>query len=363
MRLTAAVLRETAELAGTKHFGRLAQRTATVWRWLVGFAALSVGGLSAQDANTPTLRVYPNLVQVPVLVLGQDRNPTTPIAESRFFVSLDRGPRFRVAHARLEGDDPISLAILLDVEQPDPRLIGKIDDAIAGLAPDYLRPADHVAVYAMDCGLIRSSDDGATDSATLKQHVDLVLKAWKDRAWTPAKDCKAPQHLWDSLVAMTESLSREPGRRVILAVTDGNDRGSKYPFNGPGQLAQERGVAIFGLLRPDDRGLVFGDTLRMLCEETGGIELINKDTSLARQLERFTELVRGRYIVEFPRPVNTKGGHYGMQITIAKSNAFIRPSGIGVPVYSSAVLKDPTTVPLDPSNAPQLGKSRLPMPH
>jgi hypothetical protein len=48
-----------------------------------------------------------------------------------------------------------------------------------------------------------------------------------------------------------------------------------------------------------------------------------------------------------------------MQITIEKSNAFIRPSGIGVPVYDPAVLKDPTTVPLDPSSSPQLGKRRL----
>jgi hypothetical protein len=87
--------------------------------------------------------------------------------------------------------------------------------------------------------------------------------------------------------------------------------------------------------------------------------LVNRDTSLAGQLQQFTELVRGRYIVEFPRPVNTKAGHYGMQITIEKSNAFIRPSGIGVPVYDPAVLKDPTTVPLDPSSAPQLGKRRL----
>lgn len=334
-------------------------RTATLWVCGVALAGWGAAASIAQDEQVPTLHVYPNLVQVPTLVLGHDRKPIAPLAEGRFFVSLDRGPRFRVTHARLEGDDPISLAILLDVEQPDPRLMGKIDDAIAGLAPDYLRPADRVWVYAMDCGLVRATDEGATDPATLKQHVDVALKAWKDRAWTKAKDCKKPSHLWDSLVTITGALSREPGRRVILAVTDGNDRGSKYTFNGPGQLAQERGVAIFGLIRPDDRALVFGDTLRLVCEETGGIELVNRDTSLAGQLQQFTELVRGRYIVEFPRPVNTKAGHYGMQITIEKSNAFIRPSGIGVPVYDPAVLKDPTTVPLDPSSAPQLGKRRL----
>src|SRR5215469_15739200 len=108
-------------------------------------------GQSTQDDNTSTLRVYPDLVQIPTLVLGKNHEAIPPVAESRFFVSLDGGPKFRVTHARLEGDDPISLAILLDVRQPEASLMGRIDDAIAGLAPLSLTARDQLSVYALDC--------------------------------------------------------------------------------------------------------------------------------------------------------------------------------------------------------------------
>ncbi len=110
----------------------LAIRRAAAW---VCVATSCAAAPAAQDASTPTLHVYPNLLQIPTLVVDQDHEPVTGIPESRFFVSLDGGPRFRITHARLEGDDPISLAIVLDVSQPFPLLMTRIDDAIAGLAP------------------------------------------------------------------------------------------------------------------------------------------------------------------------------------------------------------------------------------
>jgi hypothetical protein len=47
-----------------------------------------------------------------------------------------------------------------------------------------------------------------------------------------------------------------------------------------------------------------------------------------------------------------------MNITIDKSDAITLPTGIGIPVDDPAILKDPTTVPPDPSGAPQMGKRR-----
>ncbi len=81
--------------------------------------------------------------------------------------------------------------------------------------------------------------------------------------------------------------------------------------------------------------------------------------SLAEQMQRLVGMVRGRYIVEFPHPVDTKGGYHDMNITIEKSDAYVLPTGIGVPADNPAVLKDPTTVPLDPGDAPQLGKRKV----
>src|SRR5882757_5316314 len=105
---------------------------ACIWGLL---SACSVAAQTSEGASSPTLHVYTNLVQIPTLVLGHDHKPIARIDERRFFVSLDGGRKFRVTHARLEGDDPISLTILMDLSQSDPRIMLRADQAIAGLAP------------------------------------------------------------------------------------------------------------------------------------------------------------------------------------------------------------------------------------
>ena len=201
-----------------------------------------------QDEPIHTLHVYTDLIQIPVLVLGSNRERVAPIAGNRFFISLDSGPRFRVTHVRQEGDDPISLAIVLDVSGYEAELMPKMDDLIAGLAPLSLRPKDRVSTYALDCSLTRSADDMPPEPARLKLAVDEALESWIVRKQTKHRpDCKQSIHLWDALIYVIDELSKLPGRRVILAVTDGNDLGSRHAWNDLRFLAQTKGVAIFGM--------------------------------------------------------------------------------------------------------------------
>jgi hypothetical protein len=81
--------------------------------------------------------------------------------------------------------------------------------------------------------------------------------------------------------------------------------------------------------------------------------------SLAEALERFTTILRERYIVEFPRPANSTAGEHDMQVRVEKSgHDIVRSTGISVPIPDAAVLADPTTVPSNPSLAPQQGNRR-----
>jgi hypothetical protein len=63
-----------------------------------------------------------------------------PMDPSGFRLSLDSGPRFRPTYVRREGDDPISLAILIDASKPDNELLPSLIKAIAALPPDFLHP-------------------------------------------------------------------------------------------------------------------------------------------------------------------------------------------------------------------------------
>ena len=100
-----------------------------------------------------------------------------------------------------------------------------------------------------------------------------------------------------------------------------------------------------------------------VCQLSGGILLPTPAKDLGKQLAWAVKLIRGRYIVEFPRPVSTVGGHHSMEITISRSEAFIRPVGAEVPTDDPAILNDPTTVPPDLSRTPQLGNRKILTPH
>ena len=201
---------------------------------------------------------------------------------------------------------------------------------------------------------------------TLKDSVDRALEAWKaSGADRNGRDCKTAWNLWDSMAYAAQKLAEQPGRRVMLVVTDGVDRGSKSPLEALQDYTQAKGVAIFGMLQPIDVGGLLrtgppgqGNAFNSLCERSGGMVLTATQKELPERLKWFTTLLRDRYIVEFPHPVDTVGGKHNMEITINRMEPFIRPAGISVPKDNPDILTDPMTIPSDPSRAPQLGKRK-----
>jgi len=219
----------------------------------------------------------------------------------------------------------------------------KIDEAIGGLVPGWLRPQDQISIYAQDCALVRTSINAAAGREKLKRAVDLTLEQWtarKSAMYHP--ECQETLHLWDSLAYLVQQASRMPGRRVILAVTNGVDKGSMHPWNEVRMFAQAKGVTVFGLSyvpRPRDVGhpVAFHwtseDPFLSLCELSGGAVLVANQRSVDTTLKVFTKIVRERYLVEFPRPGNSTHGQHSLQVRIENAHGdFIRPAGISVPL-------------------------------
>ncbi len=232
-------------------------RNARFWFCLLAIWIVLSNVVAAQDAPKPqdepihTLHVYANLLQVPTVVLGPYLEQVKPIPENRFSVSIDNGPWFRATHVHLQGDDPISLTILLDANGNATELMPKIGDAIAGLAPLSLHPKDHVSIYALHCSLIRSQDDLPADNADLKTAVANALQSWTNRKENKQEPrCQKPVQLWDALAFVVDKLSKLPGRRVVLVVSDGQDKGSKRSWNEVRAYAQYTGSAVFGMTYP-----------------------------------------------------------------------------------------------------------------
>jgi hypothetical protein len=68
----------------------------------------------------------------------------------------------------------------------------------------------------------------------------------------------------------------------------------------------------------------------------------------------------GRPVILAVTDGRDQGSSYTWNQVIAKSNAFIRPAGISVPLPDPAVLADPTTISTGPELTPDMG-TRVPL--
>jgi hypothetical protein len=318
---------------------------------------------SQHDEPMTTLHVYTDLVQMPTLILSQGQKGIEPrIDERRFSIRVDSGPWFKVTHVRPEGDDPISLSILLDHSAMD--LTSEIDRQIADMAPDLLTPRDKVSLYGLGCGLNRSLHDKPANRAMLLQGVEALITPWRSTTW---KEQRCTQHhvgLWDALGYIAKQMEGVSGRRVILVVSDGNDHGSVRKWNELRAYVQAAGIAVFGItmpLRPTSI-MARNDTYPFLalCELTGGTLMVRMPEFMEETLQRFVIMLRERYILEFPRPSNSTRGAHAVDIRIAGGDKYyVRATAVTARLLDESVKKDPTTVPSDPSRAPEQGKRRV----
>jgi VWFA-related protein len=331
-------------------------------------ACLSGTGLAAQDTagqdhsaettSMVTFHAATNLVRIPVLVLTpQHERLSLPIAPNRFTIQFGNEPPFRPKYVRREGDGPIDLAFVVDTRSPQENLLPKIDEAIANLAPSYLRVGDRISIYAIDCSKMSAFEDVPADRMQLKHAVDVALSNWTERQRLRKKPlCSAETHLWDDLGYVTGKLAKQPGWRAIVAVTNGDDRKSKHTLDELIFAAQNDQVTILGLdpFQQFRRGPLMTDgtvtQLTALCELSGGVRLDLYQSSVAKRMQQFMQMLRERYILEFSRPTGAKAGFVQMHVSIDGSNAFIRPAGDGIPVTDEAFATESGPIP-EPSQA------------
>lgn len=317
-----------------------------------------------------TLHVYMDLIQVPVLVLDPWLGPMKPVDPSHFLVSLDSGPTFHPKHVRPQGEDSITLGVLLDTSGDAAYLMREMDTALASLAPDWLHEKDHVTVLSLECGVVRRLPEVPANPVQIKLAVDHALDPWRARNKAA---CPKGRSLWDAMAHGVQALGSLPGRRVLLVVTDGVDRGSSTRWNDLREFAQDRGVAVFGMVPgPGGPGTAFHsvyptlislgpeDPFDGICQLSGGLRM-RVDHEMRHPLQRFVTMLRERYIVEFARARNETPGRHSIDVTLANKLAYVRPAGVSV--FEGSGRDDANTIPRDTTGAPEMGKRRVLAPH
>lgn len=351
----------------------IAQVVLRVCMWS-GVIAASV--CYSQQAQSPqpqdqtpvfTLKVYTNRVQVPTLVLDHDRDPLRHISSGRFQVSLDNGKQFAPTHVRMEGEDPLNVAILIDVgvEQRSD-LLQDLAGATAEMATKQLHPQDRVSIYLLSCNLIRTVYEVQPFPGLLSQSIDGGLQSPKLGKDSKGESCGKNVPLWGAAAAVINEMSDSPGRRAILVISNGRDDGSQVSWTKLHDLAGREGVALFGLRETVQPGIwIEGqniDVFRTLCEATGGIVMQGERRDLKKRLQQWITLLRGRYILEFPRPQALSTGVHSISVSIKYDGlAFITEAGASFTLPDPKITSDPNYVPSSEGSDIPVG-NRRPMP-
>ena len=349
---------------------------------LVLFSAV-LAGAQQPEAQTDTqgiftMKVYANLVQVPTLILDDNKRPVPGLTRDKIGVSIDEGPLFPPTRMHVEGDEPLSLSILLDLSGNQHQLVSNFGDAFAKLVPKYLHASDHITLYALDCNLIRTLHDVPADSTQLASAFARTLAldnlhnpAVHGRTDKPA--CANTVRLWDSVAQMSLDLQTSRSRRVILVVSEGRDGKSVLDFDKASYMVSAKGVALFGLRErleyetKRNMDAAFGpyhsdrqhteDLLATLSGQNGGRVLNITTDQLATTLQDFIATLRGRYIIEFPRPDEINAGQHGIAVTVPGKDVYIRAAGASVSLPDPSLRDDPLTIPSGASPA-VIGKKR-----
>jgi VWFA-related protein len=281
------------------------------------------------------------LIEIPLLIRNHSGElPTPSLPAGSIEVKLGDGAWLRPNFVRQEGQDPIELAILLDLNSPVNDLPRPLTQALSSLKSLSLTSRDHVSLFVMDCASVRVTSVPADPA----QVSNAVTSAISPPGQSGKQTCKEGGRLWDTLAVMTRTLQQSPSRRVILAITEGKDHGSVITEKDLADRAQDSAVAIFQLDPAENSALgpqfsVVNHGLPLIVQSSGGLTLGEGPSSLRQQIQRVVTFLRGRYIVQLHLPADAKPGHVllSARVTELTSQTYtVRITGNSAPLPNPA---------------------------
>ena len=266
-----------------------------------------------RPGNDQTLSVNVNLVDLLYTVAdGRDKCITDHKKEDFKFYEDDRLQT--IPNCASETDLPLTIALLVDT---------------SGSIRDKLRFEQEAAIEFFYSTIHRGKDKALIIS--FDSGVDL-LQDFTDNPETLADAVRKIRagggtSLYDAIyLAVNEKLAEQPGRLVIILISDGDDNSSRVSLTETLELAQRRNVAIYGIStnssayfgsREQDRG---DRTLKRFSEETGGRPFFpEKIQELAVSFKEIGEELRSQYRLAYI-PTNTRADGSFRKVKIDVAN-------------------------------------------
>ena len=275
--------------------------------------------------GTSAISVHARIVGVTALVRDKHGDLVRGLDKSAFELRED-GKLQPIRYFDFDNDLPLSIALMIDTSgSQKPYFTEEQQASEAFLTSMLTRPQDKASVVRFDDDVLLLQNS-TSDLAKLRAALDKFAMPHKPRPGTHGGTL-----LYDAIAATAQIITgKQSGRRAIIVLTDGEDRGSNATLEQAIQLAQMADTVVYTILYSrDDPGHV---TLpsptwhsshpsgRSIMEEisaaTGGrVFAVHKDTPVTRIYQQIEEEMRMQYRLGYTPPSSKPLQYHAIQLT------------------------------------------------
>lgn len=267
----------------------------------------------AKPADDETLSVNVNLVDLLFTVADRKGKFVTNLKKDDFKIFEDDQAQV-IRNFSSETDLPLTIALVVDTSgSVRDRMRFEQEAAIEFFYSSLHRGKDKAIVISFDSG-VELLQDFTDDPEVLADAIRKIRAG-------------GGTSLYDAIfLAVNERLGDEPGRLVLILISDGNDNSSRVSMTEALELAQKKNVAMYTISTNSSAYFASkeqrrGDSvLKRFAEDTGGKAFFPaKLQELAVDFQDIGEELRSQYRIAYT-PTNTKADGTFRKIRIQVAN-------------------------------------------
>jgi VWFA-related protein len=272
----------------------------------------------AEEAPVATLKLNVNLVDMFFTVKDKNGNLVPHLTKADCTVAEDKVPQTLKSFVA-ETDLPLTLGILLDTSGSQQRVLPLEQDAGSQFLDHVLRAKDEAFLVSFDVNvdLLQDFTNSPRQLSRAMNKAEINTAGGNGAGGIPGAgggtvptvgDPKGTL-LYDAiLLASTEKLNQETGRKAMIILTDGEDEGSKTKIGEAIAAAQKSNIIIYVILCADRAfygGFGMGYTgysaAKRISEETGGrlIDVGNNGEKLRAAFDQIQDELRTQYVASY----------------------------------------------------------------
>jgi VWFA-related protein len=244
---------------------------------------------------------------------------------------LENGQAQDIFTFKLEKDLPLTMAILVDVSGSEQFTLPRLKDSGG-------RFVDSVVRLGKDTVAVLKFEGEATVMQELTSNPKRVRKGLEDIAYVAAPPVgvyggttppinggsrQGSTAIWDAVIATSaDLLAREPGRKTIILLTDGDDTSSRMKLDEAINEALRAEVVIYSIGIGDPGFGVNEGVLKKLSESTGGRAVFpNGSRDLDQAFAQLEKDLRQQYLLAYePKNEAPDGGFRKLEIRVLNKN-------------------------------------------